>query len=226
MARATRIKFCGITSVGDAELAVEAGAWAIGLIFWPGSERGCALPEAERISARLRRKAIVTGVFVNATLDEVVATADGVGLGMVQLHGDEGPSYCAEVARRTGAKVIKAARVRARADLQALTAFHTDFHLLDTHAAGQWGGTGKTFDWDLASARRSPIPLILGGGLTAENVGAGIAAMRPYAVDVASGTEARPGVKDPEKLTAFAAAVAAADEALAAADAPQEAGAA
>src|SRR5881227_2267962 len=161
MARAPRIKFCGITSVEDAELAVDAGAWAIGLIFWPGSERRCELPEAERIASRLRRRALVTGVFVNTPLDEVVAVADGVGLGMVQLHGDEGPSYCAEVARRTGTKVIKAARVRARADLQALTAFHTDFHLLDTHEAGQWGGTGKTFDWDLATARQSPIPLIL-----------------------------------------------------------------
>jgi phosphoribosylanthranilate isomerase len=206
---APRIKFCGITSLGDAQLAVEAGAWALGLIFWPGSPRRCELPEAERIAAQLRRQARITGVFVNAPLDEVVAVADGVGLGMVQLHGDEGPSYCTEVARRTGAKVIKAARVRARADLQALSAFHTDFHLLDTHEAGQWGGTGKTFDWDLATARTSPIPLILSGGLTPENVAGGIAAMRPYAVDVASGTEASPGVKDPEKLRAFAEAVAA-----------------
>jgi phosphoribosylanthranilate isomerase len=127
---------------------------------------------------------------------------------MVQLHGDEGPSYCGEVARRTGAKVIKAARVGARADLQALGAFHTDFHLLDSYRAGQRGGTGETFDWELAATRQSPVALILSGGLNAGNVVAGIEATRPYAVDVASGTEAAPGIKDPEKLRAFAEAVA------------------
>jgi phosphoribosylanthranilate isomerase len=140
-------------------------------------------------------------------MDQVVATADALGLTMVQLHGDEGPAYCAEVARRTGAKVIKAHRVRARADLQALEPFHTDFHLLDAHVPGHWGGTGETFDWELVAARRSTIPLILSGGLTADNVADAIAATRPYAVDVASGTEAAPGVKDPEKIDAFVASV-------------------
>jgi phosphoribosylanthranilate isomerase len=97
--------------------------------------------------------------------------------------------------------------VRARADLQALEPFHTDFHLLDAHVPGRWGGTGETFDWDLVAARRSSVPLILSGGLTADNVAAAIAATHPYAVDVASGTEAAPGVKDPVKLEAFVASV-------------------
>ena len=207
--RTPRIKFCGITSLDDARRAVEAGAWALGLILFPGSPRRCPLPAADRIAATLRRQAEICGVFVNAPLDEVTGIADGIGLTMVQLHGDEGPAYCAEVARRTGAKVMKATRVRSGADIAALAAFHTDFHLLDAHHPGRWGGTGETFDWELVARRRTDVPFVLSGGLTPDNVAAAIAATHPFAVDTASGTEARPGVKDPEKLRAFAAAVAA-----------------
>ena len=156
-----RIKFCGITSLSDARLAVEAGAWALGTILWPGSERHCDPAEAARIAGELRRQAEIAGVFVNQPLDEVIGLADGIGLSLVQLHGDEGPSFCAEVARRTGAKVIKAARIRAGSDVQAMEAFHTDFHLLDTHRAGLYGGTGETFDWELVRLRRTSVPLIL-----------------------------------------------------------------
>jgi phosphoribosylanthranilate isomerase len=202
-----RIKFCGITSLSDARLAVEAGAWALGTILWPGSERRCDPAEAARIAGELRRQVEIAGVFVNQPLDEVIGLADGIGLSLVQLHGDEGPSFCAEVARRTGAKVIKAARIRSGSDVQAMEAFHTDFHLLDTHRAGLYGGTGETFDWELVRLRRTSVPLILSGGLTPENVAAAIAAVHPFAVDVASGTEASPGVKDPAKLRAFAEAV-------------------
>jgi phosphoribosylanthranilate isomerase len=215
---APRIKFCGITRLEDAELAVEAGAWALGLILWPGSPRACDPAEAELIARRLRRQVEVAGVFVNPTLDEVAFAADTLGLTMVQLHGEEGPSFCAEVARRTGAKVMKAMRIRARADVQALETFHTDFHLLDSHVAGQRGGTGETFEWGLLAARRSSANLVLSGGLTPDNVGEAIAATEPFAVDVASGTEAAPGVKDPERLRAFAAAVAATAPTLAPAE--------
>jgi phosphoribosylanthranilate isomerase len=206
----TRIKFCGITRLHDAELAVGAGAWAIGLIFWPHSPRRCELGAATEIAAAVKRRVEVAGVFVNATLDHVAATAEAVGLGVIQLHGDEGPAYCAEAARRTGCKVIKAVRVRSGADVQALAAFHTDYHLLDSYTAGVPGGTGDTFAWELASAHRNPthpIPVILSGGLTPENVADAIAAVHPYAVDVASGVERSPGRKDPDKLRAFAAAV-------------------
>jgi phosphoribosylanthranilate isomerase len=205
--RPPRIKFCGITSLDDAKRAAELGPWALGVILFPGSPRRCALPDAERIAATLRRQVEICGVFVNAPLDEVTGVADGVGLTMVQLHGDEGPAYCAEVARRTGAKVMKAARVRTGADVAALERFHTDLHLLDAHQPGQWGGTGETFDWQLVNRRRSDIPFVLSGGLNPDNVAAAIEATHPFAVDTASGTEARPGVKDPEKLRAFAAAV-------------------
>jgi phosphoribosylanthranilate isomerase len=206
----TRVKLCGITSVADAELCAGHGAWALGLIFVPGSPRRIRLGEATDIGARLRRRVELAGVFANAHLDHVVRTAERVPLSLVQLHGDEGPAFCAEVARRTGARVIKAARLRTRADVVALEAFRTDFHLLD-------GAGGEPFDWGLARVRRSKVDLIVAGGLTAETVGAAITAMRPFGVDVARGTEAdgRPGVKDPGKVERFVAAVAHAGEAAA-----------
>ena len=207
MASAPRIKLCGITSLDDARLAVDAGAWAIGCILWRQSPRACDPAEAARIAAAVRRRAHVCGVFVNAHLDEVAHKADDLGLSLLQLHGDEGPAYCAEAARRTGCRVIKAARVRSRGDVDALETFHTDFHLVDGHVPGLAGGTGETFDWSLLRARRTDIPLILSGGLRAENVGEAIATVRPFAVDVASGVEAEPGRKDPDKLEAFFAAV-------------------
>jgi phosphoribosylanthranilate isomerase len=206
----TRIKFCGITNLDDADAAIEAGAWALGMILWPRSERRCKLGDAAAIAAAYRRRAELVGVFVNPTLDHVVAAADEIGLTMIQLHGDEGPSFCAEVGRRTGCRVIKAARVRSGAEIRALRPFATDFHLLDAYVEGVPGGTGETLNWELASEHRGGVPVILSGGLTADNVGDAIAAVRPYAVDVAGGTEAAPGVKDHDKLRAFAAAVAAA----------------
>jgi phosphoribosylanthranilate isomerase len=208
VATAPRIKFCGITRVQDAQFAVDLGAWAVGVILWPGSPRACELPEAELIARTLRRQVEVCGVFVNASLDEVAQTVDATGLTMVQLHGDEGPSFCGEIARRTGAKVIKAVRVRDQGDIMALGAFNTDFHLLDAHVPGLPGGTGQTFDHDLLVGRHSRVPMVLSGGLTPHNVGAAIAATHPFAVDVASGVESAPGIKDPELMSAFAEAVA------------------
>jgi phosphoribosylanthranilate isomerase len=210
---ATRIKHCGITTLEDAQLAAEAGAWALGMIFWEGSPRRVELAEAQVIGAALRRTLNIVGVFVNATLEEIDAVTQATGLTHIQLHGDEGPAFCTEVARRTGAKLIKATRVRSRADLQAATAFHTDFHLLDAHVEGVPGGTGATIDWELVRRNnRFTAPLVLSGGLRADNVAAAIAITEPYAVDVASGTESSPGVKDPEKLIAFAEAVHSTDE--------------
>jgi phosphoribosylanthranilate isomerase len=204
---APKIKFCGTTSLPDAELAVAAGAWAIGLIFWPGSPRACPPERAAEIAAAVKRRTEIAGVFVNQTLEQIVATADAVGLTIVQLHGDEGPAFCAEIARRTGCRLIKAVRVQSGADIQALASFHTDFHLLDSHVPGSFGGTGETFAWELAQAHRGSAGMILSGGLKADNVAAAIATTRPFAVDVASGVERSPGEKDPDKLAAFAQAV-------------------
>jgi phosphoribosylanthranilate isomerase len=209
----TRVKICGLTRLGDAQLAVELGAWALGMIFFAGSPRRCSLEEARRICARLRRRAEVCGVFVNAALEDVVALSEELALSMLQLHGDEGPSFCAEAARRTGAKVIKAAQVGDAGDIRDLERFRVDFHLLDARsgagARSLRGGTGESFDWSLLEARRSKVPLILSGGLRADNAAAAIAAAHPFALDTASGTEAAPGRKDPEKLAAFFDAVAA-----------------
>jgi phosphoribosylanthranilate isomerase len=207
----TRVKICGLTALEDAHLAVDLGAWALGMIFWPGSPRACPIEQAEAIGAQLHRRVELTGVFVNATLDHVAETADLCRFTLLQLHGDEGPSYCQEAARRTGCRVIKAARVRDAADVQAIRAFRTDFHLLDTHSERAPGGTGESFDWELARLHPGKPQLILSGGLTADNVGQAIAAVSPFAVDTASGTEAEPGCKDPAKLTAFFRAVEAAD---------------
>ncbi|HWD86201.1 MAG TPA: phosphoribosylanthranilate isomerase [Solirubrobacteraceae bacterium] len=204
----TRIKFCGITRPADAELAVSLDAWAIGMILWPGSPRAVSPDVAAGIAADVRRKLEIAGVFVNPTLDEVTRSADVVGLTLVQLHGQEGPAFCAEVARRTGCRVIKAARVRGSADIQALASFHTDFHLLDSYRRGQPGGTGEAFAWELVAGRRADAPLILSGGLTADNVAEAIRTVRPFAVDVASGVEASPGVKDANRTREFARAVA------------------
>lgn len=199
----TRIKHCGITRLDDAHLAAEAGAWALGMIFWPGSPRRCDLDEAQLIGSALRRTVHLTGVFVNQRMDEIDLAVQAAGLDFVQLHGDEGPVFCSEVARRTGAKVVKAVRVKSRATLQAAAAYRTDFLLLDAHVEGVPGGTGQTIDWELVRRARLVAPVILSGGLHAGNVAEAIAVTEPFAVDVASGTESAPGVKDPEKLRAF-----------------------
>jgi phosphoribosylanthranilate isomerase len=213
------VKVCGITRLQDAELAVELGAWAVGMVFYAGSPRACSTEEALRIATALRRRVEVCGVFVNAPLDEVVQAGDELGLTMLQLHGDEGPAYCAEAGHRTGARVIKAVQVASIGEVRDVERFHTDFHLLDARSRapgkqGLRGGTGEPFDWSLLAARRSSVPLILSGGLAPENAAEALRAAsaqghraRPFALDTASGTEAAPGRKDPERLRAFFAAV-------------------
>ena len=197
----TRVKVCGITRPEDAELAVELGAWALGFILWPGSARHVDPAMAAGIARGMRRRVQLAGVFVNQPLDEVVRAAGDLGLTHVQLHGDEGPSFCAAVAQRTACRVIKATRIRARSDVADAERFHTDLHMFDGP------GNGRTWDWGLAAERRNRTPLIVAGGLTAENVGEAIERVRPWGVDVASGVESAPGIKDPELLREFFAAV-------------------
>lgn len=212
-----KVKVCGLTRLEDAELAVELGAWALGMVFYEPSPRRCSLAQAQAIAATLRRRVELCGVFVNAPLEEIAHTSEELGLTLLQLHGDEGPAFCAEAARRTGAKIVKAAQVSGQADVQDVERFHVDYHLLDARASAPErerlrGGTGETFDWSLLGGRRTKVPLILSGGLTPENVAEAVAAAgeqraHPFAVDTASGTEAAPGRKDPEKLRAFFAAL-------------------
>src|SRR4051795_823350 len=177
----TRVKVCGTTRPEDAELAAELGAWAIGFILWPGSKRHADPALAAGIARSLRRRVETVGVFVNQPLDTVVRAVDDIGLSYVQLHGDEGPSFAAAVAQRTDARVIKAIRVRSRADVIGAERFHTDLHMLDGI------GNGHPWDWGLVAERRSRTPLIVAGGLTADNVAEAIETIHPFAVDVASG---------------------------------------
>ena len=193
-----------MTSLEDAREAARLGAWAIGLIHHRESPRYCEPGVAAEIGARLRRRLEVVGVFVNPKLAELAAAVENESLTMIQLHGDEGPAFCQEAARRTGCGVIKALRVRSAADVQAAEAYRTALHLLDAYRPGTPGGTGESFDWELLAGRRSQVPLILAGGLTADNVARAVSAARPFAVDVVSGVEAEPGVKDHSLMAKFA----------------------
>jgi phosphoribosylanthranilate isomerase len=198
-----KVKFCGVTNLADAHEAARLGAWAIGLNHHPPSPRYVGTEAAAEIAAELRRRIELVGVFVDPTLDELAAAAENEFLSMVQLHGREGPAFCREAARRTGCKVIKALAVRSAADVQRAEAYRTDFHLFDAHRPGRPGGTGESFNWDLLMGRRSQVPLILAGGLNPDNVVEAARAARPFAVDVASGVEASPGVKDHTLMAAF-----------------------
>ena len=202
-----------MTNLGDASHAAEAGAWAIGLIHHRESSRYVDPAIAEEIGTALKRRCEVVGVFVNSTLEAVVDAAERESLTMLQFHGEEGPSFCTEAARRTGAKVMRAFRVRSAADVRAAEAFRTDFHLFDAYRHGLHGGSGRSFDWELVAGRRSKVPMVLAGGLTPANVAEAIAVAQPFAVDVVTGVEAEPGRKDDAKVDEFIRAVEAADRA-------------
>jgi len=212
----TNFKICGLTQPDDAAQALELGAWALGMVFWPGSKRRCSLDQAAEISSVCARRAELVGVFVDATLEDVAATADAVDLSVIQLHGSEGPRYCDEVARKTGCKVIKAMRIQGLESVQELRQFRgVEFHMVDAFRPGVPGGTGESFDWKLVKGRAGKIPLILSGGLSPDNVGESIEEVEPYAVDVASGIESKPGIKDEAKMIAFVRAIEQADRQLA-----------
>jgi len=200
-----RIKICGITNLEDALLAADLGADALGFIFYPKSPRTVAPAAALAIIAQLPPLVTTVGVFVDEDAAAVRDLAARVGLDWVQLHGQESPEYC----RSLGRRVIKGFRIRDQNSLSALAAYRgaAQALLLDTYKKGQIGGTGETFDWALAREARKFGPIILAGGLNPENVAQAIAAAQPQAVDVASGVEAAPGKKDPEKLERFFAAV-------------------
>jgi phosphoribosylanthranilate isomerase len=200
----TQVKICGITRLADAERAAELGAWAVGMIHHGASPRHIDPATASQIGVAMKRKRVeVAGVFVNSTLDEIARAVEDEFLTIVQLHGEEGNDFCQAVARRTGAKVMKAIRVGDSGDVRAAEVYRTDFHLFDAYIPGVHGGTGQTFDWKLLRRHRSAVPMVLAGGLSPENVAEAIEAAQPFAVDVVSGTEAEPGVKDHAKLEAF-----------------------
>ncbi|HEU0283182.1 MAG TPA: phosphoribosylanthranilate isomerase [Gallionella sp.] len=192
----TRVKICGITRVEDALVAAQAGADAIGLVFYERSPRHVAVQQAAQLAAALPPFVTVVGLFVNAETALVREALANVPLDLLQFHGDEQPEFCTQFAR----PYIKAIRVRAGVDLlQCAAHFHTAKGLLlDAHVEGVPGGTGATFDWSLIPPRL-PLPVILSGGLDAENVAAAIKQVQPYAVDVSSGVESG-GVESGKKI--------------------------
>jgi phosphoribosylanthranilate isomerase len=196
----TRVKICGLTRIEDAELAVSLGAAAVGLVLWPRSPRHVGVDAARAIVAALPPFVLRVGVFVNQAPEEVARVAGAVGLDAVQLHGHEAVAKYEALPYR----LIKAVPIDAEsAPEDALRVAPDVTVLLDAHDPGRFGGTGRTIDWTLAAAVARRRRVILSGGLRPENVGQAVDMVRPYAVDVSSGVEARPGVKDPARLRAF-----------------------
>jgi len=205
----TRVKICGITRLEDAEAAVGLGADAIGFILWPKSPRVISLDEAARIANALPPFVTRVGVFVNPSLNEAREAVDRVGLDAVQLHGDETPAAF----RALPVRCLKVATLESDDDIRAVAAWPADvMPLVDAADRERRGGTGRVANWTRAAQVSFVRPIVLSGGLTADNVSQAIAATRPWAVDVSSGVETSPGVKSVERMEKFFAAVAAVPE--------------
>lgn len=199
------VKLCGMTRPEDARAACALGIQAIGLVFHAASPRAVSVPVACRITAEAPPWVERVGVFVNESPGRIAEIAGACGLTLVQLHGDEPP----ESLRGLRLPAVKALRVRAEADLEALDTYaaHARFLLLDSQVPGKAGGTGERSDWALASRAAGRHRIVLAGGLTPANVGEAIRMVRPHGVDVSSGIESAPGRKDPERMREFVCAV-------------------
>jgi phosphoribosylanthranilate isomerase len=197
-----RVKICGVTRAEDALAAARLGADALGFNFWPGSRRHVEPGVVRRIVDLLPPFVTPVGVFVNQPEEEMLAIAAASGIQVLQLHGDEPPDLCA----RLPLPVVKSIPVGEVRVLARLLSYEVQAFLLDTPSRG-FGGTGRPFDWSLAEGVSEVAPVILAGGLTPENVAGAIRAVRPWAVDVASGVESSPGVKDADRMSRFISAV-------------------
>ena len=193
-----KVKICGITNLEDALAVVRWGADALGFVFAP-SPRQVTLQQVAQIVAELPPFVCKVGVFVDSELQEVKETMRACGLDLAQLHGSESPGFCQELFPR----VIKSFRVKDESVLDLLPQYRVGAYLLDSYDASLRGGTGQSFDWGIARKARHYGPIILSGGLSSANVRQAIDRVRPYAVDVSSGVESNPGVKDHAKLQAF-----------------------
>jgi phosphoribosylanthranilate isomerase len=208
-----RVKICGITTAGDARLACQAGADAVGLNFFSGSSRFVTRELAKEIAAAISPGVLIVGVFVNASAEEILLTASEVPLDVIQLHGDEPPAFLAEL---PGVRILKAFRCAA-AELPPWVEYLAECEklgrkpeaiLIDAAAPGQYGGSGQTIDWSMlpqVRAQLAGLAVILAGGLNPENVSEAIRVARPEGVDVASGVEKSPGVKDSQRVIRFVA---------------------
>jgi len=213
------VKICGITRPQDAELAAGLGARALGFVFWPGSPRGVSAAAAKAIAASVPANVLKVGVFVDQPVAEVAHTMDEVGLDVAQLHGHESPEYCEQLMVRLKADtrevrtpdvasafkrtIFKAVGMTDNGSV-SIEGFHPDVVLLvDAHDPERFGGTGKTVNWDAAREIAATRRTILAGGLNAANVKLAIRSVRPYGVDISSGVESAPGIKDPNRLRSF-----------------------
>jgi phosphoribosylanthranilate isomerase len=196
----TRVKICGITSLEDALTAVEAGADALGFVFYNESPRHIFPEQAARIIEQLPPFVQAVGLFVNEQAATVNELADLCRLDLVQLHGDEPAGYCAQIRRR----VLKAFRVRSLTCLDPIRDYPVAGYLLDTFSPSFYGGTGLSFNWEIAAeAVKRHQRIVLAGGLTPDNVAEAVRQVRPWAVDVSSGVESAPGKKDHQKVREF-----------------------
>jgi phosphoribosylanthranilate isomerase len=193
-----KVKICGITRVEDALAAVRLGADALGFNFWPRSKRFLPPDRARAIVRRLPAFVTAVGVFVDPARDEVLRAIDQAGIGVAQLHGDEPPDLCASLP----VPVLKAIRLAGPQSLAQLAAYEVQAFLLDAPSAA-YGGSGTTCDWSLAAAVAGELPIVLAGGLGPDNVAEAVRTVRPWAVDVASGVESTPGVKDEDRMRRF-----------------------
>jgi len=194
-----KVKVCGMTSLKDALVAVEGGADAVGFIFYKKSPRSVTMKTVREIVLELPPFVDTVGVFVDETAEQVNKIADYCNLDIIQLHGDESPTYCKKIRR----KVIKAFRIKDMQSVKKISNFQVSGFLLDTFSEKLHGGTGKVFDWNLALPAKKFGPVIMAGGLTPNNVQQAVRQIRPYGVDVCSGVESEPGIKDHKKVRAF-----------------------
>ena len=194
-----KVKICGMTNLKDVKVAVDGGVDAVGFIFYKKSPRSVTMQAVREIVLELPPFVDSVGVFVNETAEQINKIADHCKLDRVQLHGDESPAFCKKIRRR----VIKAIRIKDIQSLKKLSDYPVSSFLLDTFSEDQYGGTGKVFDWNLAYPAKKYGPIILAGGLTPINVHQAIQRIQPYGVDVCSGVESQPGIKDHKKMKAF-----------------------
>ena len=194
-----KVKICGMTNLKDVKVAVDGGVDAVGFIFYKKSPRSVTMQAVRKIVLELPPFVDSVGVFVNETAEQINKIADRCNLDRVQLHGNESPSFCKKIRRR----VIKAIRVKDIQSLKKLSDYPVSSFLLDTFSEDQYGGTGRVFDWNLAYPAKKYGPIILAGGLTPNNVRQAIQRIQPYGVDVCSGVESQPGIKDHKKMQIF-----------------------
>lgn len=194
-----KVKICGITNLDDALQAVDAGADALGFVFYDLSPRCISFESAERIIGKLPPYVSTSGVFVNNPASFIDSAVEHCGINVVQLHGDETPTFCAGI-RHT---VVKAFRIRNVASIGTIRNYSVSGYLLDAYVPGAYGGTGLTFNWETARMAKQFGPIVLAGGLNTENVRLAVETVQPYALDVSSGVEAGPGKKDHSKVSEF-----------------------